>query len=949
MTPLTKHFDRARGKRFADNSVFANSRAAFLALAFVGISSAALADAIPQVQPQRFSIAISGGASKGAYEAGLNWAILQFGAQSAEIDPELGGRGRGFEAASFAGASAGAINSLLSGLTWCLRPEQESGVANNISENFFRDVWLKPDVNRLLPEIATSDIYMADDALLSRRDLIDAARDLRNRWHQPSFRPGCRVPLGVTVTRVEPALLEVGEVGVQNQRFYIPFELRVDDTGRVGFFLDPADYPRLNDSAMILIPTQAGEAPFSITDDQVEAAVMTSAAFPLAFGRKRLTYCRLNRITTDARSVDETNQSLADAASQTCPEGYELAKAVFADGGLFDNLPIGIARVLAESHHTDNAMPVTYVYLDPNRRRFAMPAVKEVCGDADSSAACESMEYSFGSESELLLGALGTARRYELYRELTSPAWQLNLSELLQRFASQVEQSVPDETCERELPYYSTAPTFSTGIRDATRLLELAYDLVATPITDPFSLDKLNAAGIVSDCRKPKQEGLEIHAECEVDIPGYRNQLIAAAIAMAKRFDFYHEEMEQRLRRSGASLRSDRVIRVTSLGMPITGSLLESFGAFLDLKFREYDYYAGVYDAVIAAVDIRCNLQYSADADSERFAICRDRLAESLYRRLVEKDARGRYVFALLARAEFAGNNELRFAYDPMPAEDQDMRLIHEALVIALEAGTLHDKSSEGAFFVEREFFDYLRDNHFTPTPTETGEKPLLTRIMEDPDRWAYELVTRMTNRQILLEQSAQRIIADRNPQRSYDDQEATATIGSMSYILRTATYRHEGFAFSPSVAPKDWGWRNVIPYELGFEAGEGDLTATWQPTYALTSDNLLSVRGTYAFAGGVFRSAADRYDYVSLGFNYTHLVQMPLASSFGFAPIYYHYLSERENRDRTTWGAELHMGLFSNRMRIGLGVRNVDLPEDTVTFTIGVTDIPGMIYWTTR
>ena len=88
---------------------------------------------------------------KGAYEAGLNWALLQFAASTGDELNPLGGKSRGFEAASFAGASAGGINSLLSGLTWCLRPDNEAGIGNHVDDNFFRSVWLKPDVNHLLP------------------------------------------------------------------------------------------------------------------------------------------------------------------------------------------------------------------------------------------------------------------------------------------------------------------------------------------------------------------------------------------------------------------------------------------------------------------------------------------------------------------------------------------------------------------------------------------------------------------------------------------------------------------------------------------------------------------------------------------------------------------------------------------------------------------------------
>ena len=41
--------------------------------------------AIEPDHPQRFAIAISGGASKGAYEAGINWAVLKLIRQTNEL------------------------------------------------------------------------------------------------------------------------------------------------------------------------------------------------------------------------------------------------------------------------------------------------------------------------------------------------------------------------------------------------------------------------------------------------------------------------------------------------------------------------------------------------------------------------------------------------------------------------------------------------------------------------------------------------------------------------------------------------------------------------------------------------------------------------------------------------------------------------------------------------
>ena len=200
-----------------------------------------------EIEHARFSIAISGGASKGAYEAGLNWAVLKIASGVSNLETLSGGQSYPYEAVSITGASAGGINTLLSGLTWCSLPEKEGGISNRIDDNVFRDIWLRIDINTLLPEHADSPSYLPDDAVLSRKDFLAAAGELRDQWNKPAFREGCRIPLGVTVTRVEPDKLKVGTIDVQNQRFYFPFELRVTPDNSIDFFFEPADYPKLAD------------------------------------------------------------------------------------------------------------------------------------------------------------------------------------------------------------------------------------------------------------------------------------------------------------------------------------------------------------------------------------------------------------------------------------------------------------------------------------------------------------------------------------------------------------------------------------------------------------------------------------------------------------------------------------------------------------------------------
>jgi hypothetical protein len=179
----------------------------------------------------------------GAYEAGLIWGLVDVlrQAESAK-DWAPGGTPRPIEISSIAGASAGGINSLLAALAWSVSAEKDSGFANRIGDNIFRDVWLTPDVNRLLPPTADSPQYSPDDALLSRKDLVAVAWAVAQKWRRPgTFRPGLRVPIGLTVTRVKPDTILISGIAVENQRFFIPLELRTRADGSGSFFFDPGD------------------------------------------------------------------------------------------------------------------------------------------------------------------------------------------------------------------------------------------------------------------------------------------------------------------------------------------------------------------------------------------------------------------------------------------------------------------------------------------------------------------------------------------------------------------------------------------------------------------------------------------------------------------------------------------------------------------------------------
>lgn len=910
------------------------------------------AHAVSYEIPQRFAFAISGGASLGAYEAGLNWALLTIMKDLEQDRPALQGQYRPTEISSVAGASAGGINTLLAGMLYCSRDAKNGGLTNNSDDNIFRYVWFLPDINDLLPPDKDSDIYSDQDAVLSRYSLLKAADYLQEKWNAPVFHKDCKVPLGITVTRVDPAIINIGEVEVRNQRFSIPFEFRAQKDGTGRFAFNPRDYQIANDYSMILLPSKKDAEGYFIEDEDIANAILASSAFPIAFGRKRLEYCRLKaeykEELTGRSTIIDNSQS-----GSLCPDGYEMVRAEFADGGLFDNIPLGLTRQLAEESTTGKygALPVTYIYIDPDRTRFQQPEKSQTnpCYQANPPEACEQMEFGLESESQLLFGALGTARKYELYRELSSESWSLNMSVLSYELADLLEKQKPDYRCTQTLSYFEKNLPCHQALRYTGALLELGYDRKVAPINAPFSVDKLKQAGWVKECRKPNIGAqVTISAECMIKTTKLRSGLATGMLKLLSQGPVQEASLSRRIRASSLSISNDRIIRVTSRGANVTGTLLNSFGAFLDLKFREYDYYVGIYDAIISASQGVCSNSFSEELQPSEFSECRNVVSERLHNKLgLNDDADGRYLFAVLAKSEFSEKGDLRFAYDPMPPEDQDMKTIHEAM--AQVNATQEQKSLGIKASVETEFFDYLRNNGFTPTETKAGSTPLLTEIMKEPDQWTFELTRRFTNRLDYLESQSRKIKAERDP-KGDTSSGVGALVGPASLALRTATYKYPSFDFAPSTAPKSWVWRNVIPYEIALDLNNADLLIAWQPTWALSRYNLLNVRGSIGFAQGLTRSdEAERSNYVGLGVGYTRLTNSSMISSWGLTPTYYYHFREPVVGEKNAFGGDLSVGMLKNRLRVGLGARDFTEFNESWYLTVGLTDLPGFAYWLSR
>jgi hypothetical protein len=650
-------------------------------------------------------------------------------------------------------------------------------------------------------------------------------------------------------------------------------------------------------------------------------------------------------------------QEILAETNLVCPSGYVLDEAEFADGGLFDNLPIGLARTLAESNvrAVEDPFPVTYFYLDPNRIRYEAPPPSDetACASDDPPEACRIMEFSFFTESKLLVGALGTARKFELYRETTSEFWQLNLVNLSHRLADILEGFHGDYVCRKELPYFEYPLPCAQAVRRAGHLLEIAYDRFKPVLTPPYSAKLLTDAGVAEDCTQAPQETVFGRGvQCRIKLTVYRDRLAEALLSIMSGAGVDDRKLYVSISRSRQVMHDDRSLRVSSRGGPITGTLLGDFGSFLDYKFREYDYYVGVYDAVAITSRFLCSLNYPPERQPDAYRQCVDQLGKQLYDTIgVGEGARARYVFARLAEREFGKKGFFGFAYSPAPPPDRDMQIIHDALSKALEAKEEDTEGDEAVFVTENTFFDHLKAENFVPTETADGSEPLLSQIMDDPEQWPTELTRRFTARLVHLERQAADLYAAREPDPELREQSYTTAMGTTAHVLQTMTYRYPTFTFAASTAPEDWLLRYIIPYEFAWDMVEGDMLITWQPTLALSENNLVDFRASLGFAGGLFNSSADpnRDNYLALGVGYRRRTGSTMISSFGITPTWYHIWSDPLFADQDTAGGDISVGLLEDLLRVGLGTRDIRDWGQNWFFTLAVTDLPGGIYWLTR
>jgi hypothetical protein len=324
-------------------------------------------------QKKQVALTISGGVSLGSYEAGVNWALTHV---LREANADL---------AVVTGASAGNINTLLTAYSWCGLDDASGGKPE---QSLFWKAWIPVGLDGLVPRAFESG-YRAGDGLFTRRAFDGSIENLKELVKTPATRD-CALRLGITLSRREPGNLQIdagpNHLEIPAMRYVVPFEAQAKQGQLLKFSSPTREQVRewkLKELGLYLTPSEPGHE--VALDPSLLDYIQAASAFPYAFGSINLNYW----------------------APLKEGEPYTPSHDVFLDGGVFDNVPVGLSLRLLPEPIGGDKNPRFIFYIDPDQHPSSTtPAPTKPLASVPLAG--------FSSVLDFLNGAVNSARKQEL-------------------------------------------------------------------------------------------------------------------------------------------------------------------------------------------------------------------------------------------------------------------------------------------------------------------------------------------------------------------------------------------------------------------------------------------------------------------------------------------------------------------------------------------------------
>ena len=528
---------------------------------------------------RRFALAVSGGISKGSYQAGVTLGLLRAARlyQGSDTTNLL---------VAATGASAGNINVLLAAVEYCRAKPVPA------EQTVLWDAWTRVGVNELLiprtlsqPQRRKANLLRA----LLRQDFLRDSVGARVLQLMDSayFRPHCMVPLGVTLTRQEPDTVQLTDgFPVPVTRMATVARAVTAPQGHLELkHHDLSDSSRARALGVLISLEQ--DCAEVIRKQRFLDASIASAAFPLAFPPVTLTY----------------GYRRGNDPGAGCKESPRL-RGRYLDGGVFDNNPVDLLGGLVEDairtssasadtarmrelgrmdaelvdakarsqEHSRQLAELTSKIRDQTQTQRSVQASVKLCSQVDTASATGSVAAADsakrGCESLRL-------RADTLARSLTA------LNQLADLASSMV--SLADNDRGRLEQAIASIHQHFDSVANAKVNADSARSRFTTFFVDP------------DNSRSPERDEL-VDSHQRSDTEGGIADLLTLVRSFLPSARSYELQVATRVREAWFT----KSINQTRRSERIAGSALGAFGAFLAQELREHDFAVGLFDGLRA-------------------------------------------------------------------------------------------------------------------------------------------------------------------------------------------------------------------------------------------------------------------------------------------------------------------------------------------------------------
>ncbi len=408
-------------------------------------------------------------------------------------------------------------------------------------------------------------------------------------------------------------------------------------------------------------------------------------------------------------------------------------------------------------------------------------------------------------------------------------------------------------------------------------------------------------------------------------------------------------------------------LKISNRYSPLTGDYLMHFGAFFDRPFREYDYYAGVYDALWNIASHSCSPDAKNIGSGESMFECIGARMEA-YSRYIKlpfgeeaksspnKDAG--FVIRKLAISELAYREVKPWSWlSQLPATPQNGNIKKIMAVLFALDTRIGDRSGLN----EKSGGSCAEGNSFENFVTCVLSQGYSGRNVA-PGGSEYGMESSLDSARQNFSGGLKRFVMEATERLSYIEREDNAKSGEMvadtvRYAFRTLldveeTYRANWndsetwvMELDPSSVPDDeseWGEKlaHALPYRLGVNSSGGGMTIGYEP--ALWFHDSWSVRFPVE---PLTNSNQDNASFLAVGALLNFETGFPGLSSVGVGGMRFHDWSKDYSEE--SWGARFRVGIASEKFSVSYTIRDaINEPWQSSYWMLSIDDMNGALYW---